>query len=70
MSACGIDSQLGQFLDVVALLFVHVFPLDRSNSGVKFVKMGGWLLSSTEGSCLTSGYGLDRFSLPFVGYFS
>jgi hypothetical protein len=37
---------------------------------VKILKMGGWFYFSTEGQCLISGYGLNRFSLLFVGYFS
>jgi hypothetical protein len=33
---------------------------------VKILEMGGWPHPSTGEPCLTSGYGLNRFSLPFV----
>jgi hypothetical protein len=37
---------------------------------VNLLETGGWIHLSTRGPCLTSGYGLHRFALPFVGYFS
>jgi hypothetical protein len=58
------------FPSVSALLFVPVFPFDRSNSGLIFFFLDGWVATSLNRQpCLTSGYDLYRFSLPFVGYF-
>jgi len=37
------------FPSVPALLFVPAFPLDRSNSGLKFSEIGGWSHPSTGG---------------------
>ena len=53
---------------VSVLLFVPVFPLDRSNSGLKFWEMGGWPHPSTGGggACLTSGYGFNLQVLPLL----
>jgi hypothetical protein len=58
------------FPSVSVLLFVPVFPSDRSNSGLKFWKWVGGPIPQLGEPYLTSGYGLDRFSLPVVGYFS
>ena len=50
------------FFSVFATLFVPVYLLDRSNSGLKFGD--GWVAPSLkQGPCLTSGYGFNRFSL-------
>jgi hypothetical protein len=57
------------FLSILAPLFVPVFLLDMSNSGLKFWRWVGDLIPQ-PGSCLNSEYVLDRFTLPFVGYFS
>jgi hypothetical protein len=54
---------------VSVLVFIPIFPLDGSNSGLKFCE--GWVAPSLYlGLCLTSRFGLYRFSLPFVGYLS
>lgn len=58
------------FPSVSALLLVSVFPLDRNNSRLIFWRLVGCPIPQPGELCLTSGYGLDRFSLPFVGYFS
>jgi hypothetical protein len=61
------------FSSVSIPLFVPVFLLDRNNSGLKFWRWVGDpipQLGVGERVCLTSRYGLDRFSLPFVVYFS
>jgi hypothetical protein len=56
---------------VSAPFFVLIFPLDRSNSGLKFWRWVGGPIPQIWGeTCLTSGYGLSRFSFFFVGYFS
>jgi hypothetical protein len=57
------------FPSVSDSLFVPAFPLHKSNSGLIFLT---WVDGPIPqpGLCLTSGYGLYRFSLPFVGYFS
>jgi len=74
VAAYGIDPQVRQSLNDLSFLvspplFFPVFPLDRSNSGLKFCE--GWVASSLNlGPCLTPGYGLNSFSLPVVGYFS
>jgi hypothetical protein len=53
------------FPSISVPLFIPVFPLDRSNSGLKFRE--GWVAPSfNQGPCLTSAYGLYRFFLPFV----
>jgi hypothetical protein len=54
------------FPSIFAPHFVPVFPLDRSNSGIKFLR---WVSAPSlkQNLCLTSGYGFYRFSLPFVG---
>jgi hypothetical protein len=56
------------FPSVYAPLFVPVFLLERSN----YENIGNELVASplNLGPCLTSGYVLYRFSIPFVGYFS
>ena len=49
---------------------LHSLSLDffrQEQFWIKILEMGGWPHPSTGGPCLTSGYGLDRFSLPFVG---
>jgi hypothetical protein len=52
-------------------LFVSVFPLDRSNSGLKFWRWVGGPIPQPGGGgkCLISGCGLDRFSPPLCGVF-
>jgi hypothetical protein len=54
------------FLSVSAPHFLPVYPLDKSNSGLKFWR---WVDGPILQPCLTSGYGLHRFSLPFVQYY-
>ena len=55
------------FPSVSAPLFVPVYPLDRSNSELKFGD--GWVVPFlNQGPCLTSGYGLYRFSFLFVTF--
>jgi hypothetical protein len=54
------------FLSVSVPHFVSVFPLDRSNSGLKILEMSGGPSPNWE-FCLSSGYG---FFFPFVGHFS
>jgi hypothetical protein len=73
--ACGgMDLQVWQSMDglscSVPLLFFPIFPSDRSNSKLKFWRWEGGPMPLPAGLWLTSGYGLYRFSLPFVGYFS
>jgi hypothetical protein len=55
------------FPSVSTPLFVPVFPLDRSNFGLKFWE--GWEDPSlNQRPCITSWYGLYRFSLsPLLG---
>ena len=57
------------FASVTAPHFVPVCPLDRNNSGLKIWRQGGGPIPQL-GPCLISGYGLYRFSFPFVGHFS
>jgi hypothetical protein len=58
------------FLSVSAPEFVSVFPLDRYNSDLNFF-LDEWVAPYPNWwTCLTSGYGLYRFSLPLVGNFS
>jgi hypothetical protein len=50
------DPKLGRYLDGLSFsfssIFVPAFPLDRSNSGSKILKMGEWLLAdSLYGHC-------------------
>ena len=58
------------FPSVSASHFVPIFPLDRRNSRLKFWRLVGGPIPQPGDGCLTSGYGLYRFSLPFVEYFS
>jgi hypothetical protein len=49
-------------------LFVPAFPFDRRNSGLLF--LSGWVAPSlNRGLYLSTGYGLYRFYLTFVGHF-
>jgi hypothetical protein len=64
------DRFLVAFPSVSAPFFVPIFHLDRNNFGVKIFEKGGWIHSSTRGLYLNSVYGLYRFSLHFVGYFT
>jgi hypothetical protein len=59
---------LDVFPSVSVPLFVPVFLLDRSNSELKIWRWVGGPIPPHAGRCLTSGYGLNRFSLPYVGY--
>ena len=56
------------FHSVHAQFFVHAFPFDRRLSGLIFFR---WVGGTTphRGTCLSTGYGLYRFSFPFVVYF-
>jgi hypothetical protein len=56
------------FPSVRAQFFVHAFPFDRRLSGLIFFRLG-MALSLSHGACLSTGYGLYRFSFPFVVYF-
>jgi hypothetical protein len=62
------DPHVGQSLDglsfsLCSTLCIPVFPLDRSPSGFG----DKWVTPSPNvGLCLTSAYGLYKFSLPFV----
>jgi hypothetical protein len=49
--------------------YVPVFALERSNSALQFLIRVGSTIPQV-GSCLTSVYGLHRFFLLFVGYYS
>jgi hypothetical protein len=57
------------FPSASAPFFVPAFPLNRKNSGLKFLR---WVSGPTPqlGQCLSNGGGLYRLYLPFVGYFS
>jgi hypothetical protein len=62
------DPKMRQSLDglssVSAPHFVSVFPVDRKNSELKFGDE--WMAPFLNmWPCLTSGYDLYRFSLPF-----
>ena len=57
------------FTSVSAALFVPIFLLERNNSELIFLRWVGDPIPQ-PGQCLTSEYGLFRFSLPFVEYFS
>jgi hypothetical protein len=74
VSACGMDPQVGQSLDGLSFsLCSTLYPsisFRQEQFWVKILEVGGWPHSSTGGPCLTSGYGLNRFSLPYVVYFS
>ena len=56
------------FLSDSAPYFVPVFPFDRRNSGLIFFRRVA--ISLNQELCLYTGYGLYRFCLHFVGYFS
>jgi hypothetical protein len=60
------------FPSASAPLFVPVFPLDRRNSGLMCLRWLGGAIPQLGAvpNCLTSGYDLYGFFLPFVGYFS
>ena len=69
LAFCRWGSLWMAFPSVSAPLFVHIFPLNRSNSKLIFlILVGGPSLN--QGPCLTSGYDLYRFFLPFVRYLS
>jgi hypothetical protein len=74
VSACGMDPQVGQSLYGLSFSLCSTFcpciSFIQEQFWVKILMMGGWHHPSTGGPCLTSGYGPDRFSLLFVGYFS
>jgi hypothetical protein len=58
------------FTSVSVPLFVPVFPLEWSNTQLKFWKWVGGPIPQTGEPYITSGYVLNKYSLPFVGYFS
>ena len=72
VSACGMDSQVRQSLDGLSFSLCSILcpfiSFRQEQFWVKILEMGRWPHPSTRGPCLTSGYGLDRFSLSFVGY--
>ena len=71
-SAYEMHQQVEQSLNCLFFIFWFSFPvfsLDRSNSGLIFLKLVD-APSINQGQCLTSGWGLYRFSLSFVGNFS
>jgi hypothetical protein len=74
VSACGMDPQMGQFLEGFSFSFCFTLcpciSFRQEQFWVKILEIGEWTHPSTRAPCLTSGYGLNRFSLPFVGYFS
>jgi hypothetical protein len=53
------------FPSVSPPFFVPTFPLDRNNSVSILLRLPS---SLNWGLCLTSGYGVYRFSNSFVGY--
>jgi hypothetical protein len=56
------------FLQSLLHSILAVFSLDSINFGLKFWE--GWVAPIPQlGAVPNSGYGLYRFSLPFVGYF-
>jgi hypothetical protein len=67
------DPQVGQSLDGLSFslcsTFCPVISFRQEQFWVKILKMGWWPHPSTRGHALTTGYGLDWFSLPFVGVF-
>ena len=63
------DSLWMAFPSVSAPHFAPVFPLDKSHCGLKIWRCLGSHIPN-QGFCLTSGYGLFRFSLLFVGHFN
>jgi hypothetical protein len=54
-------------LSVSTPLFGPVFPLDRSNAGLKFWRWVGGPITQPGGQYLISGYGLEMIYLPFGG---
>jgi hypothetical protein len=74
VSACGMDPQVEQSLDGLSFSLCSTLcpciSFRQEQIWVKFLDMGGWPYSSTGGPCLTSVYGLYRFSLPIVKNFS
>jgi hypothetical protein len=57
------------FPSVSAPFFDSAFPLDRNNSGLKFLRVSG-PIPQLGGPYLSTGGGLYRFYLPTVGHFS
>jgi hypothetical protein len=72
--SCGIDPQVVQSLGGLSFSLCSTlcssFSFRSEQFCVKILEMGGWPHPSSGAPCLISVYGLDRFSLPFVGYFS
>jgi hypothetical protein len=60
----------GLSFSLSAPLFVLVFALDQSNSGLNFWRWVRGSIPQLGEPPITSIDGLDRFFLPFVGYFS
>jgi hypothetical protein len=58
------------FASVSAPLFILVLSFRQEQFWVNIFEKSGFALSLNQGPGLTSPYGLYRFSLPFVWYFS
>ena len=54
------------FPSISARCFIPLFPLDRSNSGLKILRSAGGTILQT-GHFITSGYGLYSFSSHLLG---
>jgi hypothetical protein len=83
VSACGMDPQVRTSLDgfsfTLCFILCPYISFRQEQFWVKTLEQGGWSHPSIGvcvcvcvclSGCLTSGYGLSRFSLPSAWYFS
>jgi hypothetical protein len=74
VSSDGMDPQVGQSLNGLSFSICSTFcpctSFRQEQFWVKILEMCGWPHPSSRGACLTSGYGYNKFSFPFVGYLS